>query len=121
MNYEILISAIVLAGSIFGILSVVFRKIPILTELPEVREGYLKEPVWTKIENRIKNSKHVKSFSFELFLQKLLSKIRVLTLKIESKTASQLQTLRQRAQRKNLLGEDNYWEKLKKTARRRKK
>lgn len=120
MSYEIIISAIVLVGSLLGISRIVFRKIPILAELPEVSEGWLKEPLWHKLRDKIKNTKPVKSFSFEMFLQKILSRITILTLKIESKTANWLQKLRERAQKKSL-GEDNYWERLKKSAGRKKK
>jgi hypothetical protein len=55
-----------------------------------------------------------KDFSFEAWLQRILSKIRVLVLKIDHKTAAWMQALRERAKQKNFLKNDQYWQKLKK-------
>jgi chromatin remodeling complex protein RSC6 len=120
MSYETIISIIVLALSTFGLATMVLRKIPILTGLPEISEGRLRESSWQKLGDKIKNSNPVKSFSFEVFLQKVLSRVRILTMKIESKTGSWLQVLRQKASQKNL-GQDDYWQKLKKSTKERKK
>jgi len=55
-----------------------------------------------------------KSFSLEIFLQKILSKTRVLVLKMDHKTSTWLQTLRERAKKRTFLKKDDYWQKLKK-------
>ena len=111
-----LIAFLILISSFLGMLTLIYRKIPILLELPEVIEKPLKESAWTKLKAKIKNFPILKSFSSEIFLQKLLSKIRILTLKTDNKTFSWLKKLRQKAKiRKNL--NDNYWEELKKSTK----
>jgi len=55
-----------------------------------------------------------KKFSLELLLQKILSKVRVLVLKIDHMTSNWLQALRERAKKRSTLEKDNYWKKLKK-------
>ena len=54
-----------------------------------------------------------KKFSLEMLLQKILSKVRVLVLKIDHKTSNWLQTLRERAKKRSSLEKDNYWKKFK--------
>ena len=119
MSYEI-IPIIILLVSLFAVLTIIFRKIPILAELPEISEGHVKEAPWFKIKNRIRVFRIFHSFSFETFLQKILSKIRILTLRTDNKTSNLLQKLREKAQQKNL-GDENYWQGLKDSAKKRKK
>ncbi len=111
MNYELILT-IVLLGSLFVLLTMIFRKIPILVELPEVREGRVNNGFWPKLKNKIVNFHPLKSFSTDVFLQKVLSRVRILTLKVESKTSNLLQKLREKSQKKNL-GSENYWQELK--------
>jgi hypothetical protein len=119
MSYEI-IPIIILLVSLFAVLTIIFRKIPILVQLPEISEGRVKDGFWSKVKNKIKNFHPLRSFSSDVFLQKILSKIRVLTLKTDSKTSHLLQKLREKAQQKNL-GDENYWQELKDSAKKRKK
>jgi len=110
-----LIATIILAISFLGILVILFRKIPVLVELPEITKEAQKERFFLKLKDKIQNISFIKSFSAEIFLQKILSKIRILTLKTENKTASWLQKLRERAKRKKTKENDNYWRELKKS------
>jgi len=107
-----LIAKIVLGGSLIGIGTILFRKAPILAEISEaeIEEIDWKLPI-LKFLAWIRNSKF---FSSNLVLQKILSKIRVLTLVIGRKTESKLQKLREEAKRKKDREGDNYWEELKK-------
>ena len=109
-----LIAAIILLLSVIGIAVIVFRKIPVLAEFPEIAGESLLRNFWQKLKEKIKNLPFLKSFSSEIFIQKILSKIRVLTLKIEHKTGNLLQKLREKSQKKNNLKKDNYWQGLKK-------
>ena len=109
-----LIFLIILIGSLVGMGIIVFRKIPLLLELPEAA---LPQFNWQDPLIKIKNLLPFRDFSFEIFLQKILSKIRILTLKTDSKTSSWLQKLREKAQRKKFGENDNYWEKLKKSTK----
>lgn len=110
-----LIATIILILSLIGIGIILLRKIPVLVELPEKTEETSRENLWLKLKEKIKNIPTFKSFSFEIFLQKILSKVRVLTLKIENKMAFWLQKLRERSQKKKTEENDNYWQELKKS------
>lgn len=114
MNYET-IAMITLFGGFIGIGLILIRKIPILRELPEGVEKSLVNDFWLKFKEKIKNIFRLKSFSLEMFLQKILSKIKVLSLRADNKTTNWLQKLRKRSRKKKLEGKgDNYWEEIKK-------
>jgi len=110
------IAQIILIFSFLGMAVLVFRKIPTLVEssdIPAKREpgvNFLKG-----LKERIKNSRHFKADFFEILLQRILSKIRILSLKIENKMADWLKRLRDRSQEKKIKKEDNFWEELKKS------
>ena len=109
-----LIFLIILIGSLVGMGIIVFRKIPLLLELPEAA---LPQFNWQDPLIKIKNLLPFRDFSFEIFLQKILSKIRILILKTDSKTSSWLQKLREKAKRKKFGENDNYWQKVKKSTK----
>ncbi|MBM3257706.1 MAG: hypothetical protein FJZ05_00615 [Candidatus Nealsonbacteria bacterium] len=88
---------------------IVFRKIPLLLEMPETIPSRLN---WKELLVKIKDSLPLGNFSFEIFLQKILSRVRVLTLKTDHKTSNWLQKLRERGQKKKFDEEDNYWREI---------
>ena len=100
-------------GSFLGIIVILFRKIPFLAELPE-QETRRQPKFFSALKKRIGNNSFLKSISLDTFLQKILSKIRVLTLKLENKTALWLQRLREKAQKRKMKEKDNYWERIRK-------
>lgn len=93
-----LIALIVFLCSLVGLGFIIYKKIPTLNSLP--KEAYNKIN-WKNIFLKLKNSSFLKNFyfNFNIFLQKLLSKIKVLTLKIENKVSQWLQELRKRSQK----------------------
>lgn len=95
-----------LAGTGF----ILLRKIPALTKLPE--SSIPEESITSKIKKGVKKIPGAKKFDYELYLQKMLSKIQILTLRTEQKTGSWLASLRQRRNGHN--HNDEYWEELKK-------
>ena len=114
MSYEIA-AIIILLSSLTGMLVILFRKIPVLAELPEIPAKKINwRDTLLKLKEKIKILNPFKSFSYEIFLQKLLSKIRILSLKSENKTSSWLQKLRARSLKNKLKKNDNYWQKIKK-------
>jgi len=120
MKFE-LITQIILILSFFGMVVLVFRKIPALIESPDVSsKKELRSKFLIKIKDRIKSSRYFKLDFFEFFLQKILSKIRILSLKIENKMADWLKRLRERSQKKKIKSEDNFWEELKKSTNKKK-
>jgi len=112
-----LILTIVLGGSAIGLAVILLRKIPVLVELPEIIKKPSGEPFWPKLKRKIKNTPGFKSFSYEVFLQKILSKIRILSLKSENKTGSWLQRLREKSKKNKFQENDNYWEEIKKSTK----
>ncbi|HXK32270.1 MAG TPA: hypothetical protein VJ378_02270 [Candidatus Paceibacterota bacterium] len=87
---------------------IVLKKIPLLLQLPETASFNWKE--WL---TGVKDLFPADNFSFEIFLQKILSRVRVLTLKTDNKTSNWLQKLRERGQKKKFDEDDNYWQEIK--------
>jgi len=111
MNSEI-ISYIVLFISIVGLGGIIYRKIPVLVNLPVISGSLENETFVVKLKKKIKKINFLKNFSSEIFLQKILSKIRILALKVEHKTSNLLQELREKNREKK--ENENYWENIKK-------
>jgi hypothetical protein len=115
MNFE-LVAVIILFGSLSGMGVIVFRKITFLVGLPEIpAAGINWGSNFLKLKEKIKILNPFKSFSQEVFLQKILSKIRILSLKSENKTGNWLQRLREKSQKNKFQEDDNYWEEIKKS------
>jgi len=112
-----LIFLIIFLTSLVGIGVIIFRKIPLLTELPvsDAASHFNLQALAGQIK-KIKNLNPFKGFSTEIFLQKILSKISILSLKTESKSSNWLKKIRAKAKmRKNL--DANYWEEIKKSTK----
>lgn len=110
----VLIAQFVLLISFVGIGMILFRKIPVLIELSETFGKPEAENFILKLKRKIKNTSALTSFSFEVFLQKILSRIKILSLRVENRSDTLLQRLRKNSQKKKLEKTDSYWEKLKK-------
>ena len=106
-----LIALIVLSVSLVGLLIMAFRKIPQLLQLPETGSLVLD---WKKLPGKARGLPFIKNFSLDLLLQKILSRVRILTLKTEHRTSSLLQKLREDSKRKKFGEDNNYWEEIKK-------
>jgi hypothetical protein len=113
-----LISFLFILVGLLGMIIIVFKKTPVLAQLPLEEDSFSFRKTFLEIKERIKNFNFFHSFSNGLFLQKFLSKIRILALKIENKVGNLLQVLRERQKNKKIQEEiekeDNYWEKIKK-------
>ena len=112
MNFE-LINQIVFIFSFTGLGWMIFRKIPALLELPEVLPSKKTESLTFKLRNKIKELNPFKNFSYEIFLQKVLTKIRILILKIENMTLNWTKGLKEKVQKKKVVESENYWKKIK--------
>ncbi|MBU0547101.1 MAG: hypothetical protein ABH876_01560 [Patescibacteria group bacterium] len=109
----ILIAFFVFIMSLLGALIVVYQKIPILVNISVIEEKGSSQKWLLRIKNKIKDINFVKNFSYEIFLQKILSRVKVLTLKADNKTSNWLQDLREKYKKKKVLEEDGYWDKIK--------
>jgi hypothetical protein len=107
----VLIATTILIGSILGMIIILFRKIPVLLELPQYPP--LPSIGWPKrILNKFKKLWLAKFSSFKKILEKTLLKVKILNLKIENKTTSLLQKLREKSKKEK--EEDNFWDEIKK-------
>jgi len=113
MNYEIL-ALMIFSGTILGLGKIISHKIPVLITLSELPEP---ERLTLKLKRKIKELNPWKDFSYELFLQKILTKVRILSLKTDNKTFNWLQKLRQGYQKKINARKDTYWKEIKKIKR----
>ncbi|KPJ71643.1 hypothetical protein AMJ50_01410 [Parcubacteria bacterium DG_74_3] len=110
-----LIASVVFVGCLLGMGGILYRKIPLLIKLTEISQK--KEDLFLRLKKKVQKKVPFQRFSYEIFLQKLLSKIRILTLKTENKTSLWLQELRERAKEKKGVEKDNYWDDIKKSTK----
>lgn len=108
-----LIAMIFFVSGMLGIVIILFRRIPFLVGLPAVTKKSSKDGMLLSLKNRITNISFFKFSSPEMYLQKILSKIRVLILRLENKISDWLQSLRQRSLKKKNNYSGNYWQELK--------
>ncbi len=99
-----IISLVILIISLVGIFVIIKRKIPVLLELSpqEAKSGFL-----TRFKSKNPASK-------ELFLHKILSRVRILMLKTDNKTTEWMKRLRDKSKENNEKFSDSYWDKLRK-------
>lgn len=110
-----LIAMATLFIGLLGTMLILFRKIPVLAQLPN---SSAHNPLFFRIKSLIGRCPGIKNFSYELFLQKSLSKTRILILKTENKITGLLEKTRQKSNQKNNSNfgrsNDGYWEELRK-------
>jgi hypothetical protein len=100
-----IISLIIFVISLAGIAFIIKRKLPVLMQLSPEESG---PGIFSKFKIKtVPGSK-------ELFLHKILSKIRILMLKTDNKTTEWMKRLREKSQENNTKFSDSYWDKLKK-------
>jgi len=111
------IALIVFSASSLGLVGIIFRKIPTLYALPEIIEKDREKNLFLKLESVIKKISPLKHFSYEVFLQKILTKVRILSLRTDNKTSTLIQKLKENAQKKKIKEDGDYWEKIKREAK----
>lgn len=108
-----IIATIILIGSVLGMVIILARKMPALANLPAENVGGPRAGIFSRLKAKLKNNGTVKKFSVELLQQKILSKIRTLSLRMENKTGAWLKSLRQKNLNKKQNSSDKYWDDLK--------
>jgi len=92
-----LIFLIIFIFSFAGVLFILARKVSVLNSLPQTGiTGIRKHHIILDVENRIKEI--LISFEKQVLFHKLLSKIKVITLRIETKIDIMLHKIRKKAQ-----------------------
>lgn len=118
MNFDI-ISLIVLILSVLGLTILVFKKAPILKGMPEPEHIFLKKEFKKKIKEKTKEVIKENSNFLEAMLHKLLSKIRILSLKTDNKMSAWIKRLRERSVERTK-DFDNYWKEIKASVKKKK-
>lgn len=92
-----LVVFIIFIISLLGVLIILAKKVPVLNSLPQNgTTGIKKHQVILDVENKIKEV--LISFEKQIFFHKLLSWVKVMTLKIETKVDVMLHRIRRKAQ-----------------------
>jgi hypothetical protein len=102
-----IIFVIVFVIGIIGMALIIWKKVPALMELVPQEEG-------PSIFNKIKNKFKIKFSPKDIFLHKLLLKIRILILKTDNKTSEWVKVLREKTVKNKEKFSEDYWQKLKK-------
>jgi hypothetical protein len=118
MNFD-LISLIVLIVSFLGLSFLIIKKIPALKVMPEPEAIFLKKELKTKIREKTKEVIKENSNFLESVLHKLLSKIRILSLKTDKKMSDWIKKLRDRSVERTK-DFDNYWKEIKASVKKKK-
>ena len=93
-----LIATIIFLGSVLGIVFILYKKIPVLVKLPQNGSaGFKKHKIILNIKDKIKYH-HFNRFEKKMLLHKLLSWIKVMTLKAEVRIDAVLHRIRKKAQ-----------------------
>lgn len=96
---------------LIGIIISVYRKIPLLLEF-EKHGQKEKIKIIPEIIKKVKNIPAVKNFSMDGLLQKTLSRIKIIIMRIENTISVKLMELREKSRKKNAPRDDNYWKEL---------
>lgn len=92
------IISIIFVISLGGVLFILARKIPVLNSLPQNgTTGIKKHHIVLNIENKVKD--FLISVEKQIFLHKLLSWVKVMTLKVEVAVDNLLHSIRRNAQK----------------------
>ena len=118
MNSE-LIASIVLGVSFLGLAFLILRKVPELKEMPEPEWSFFKKDLRKKIKERTKEVLKENSNTLEGVLHKVLSKIRILSLKVDKKVSDWLIKLRSRSLERTK-GLDSYWKEIRASVKKKK-
>jgi len=93
------ISLAVLIASFSVLVYLLIKKAPLLVELEDTPSKKMGNP-FLKIKRKLAEVSFVKDFSWNTILQKILSKTRIIILKIENKIGDQLHLLRKSSKKK---------------------
>lgn len=111
MNFN-LIAIGLLIVSFSSLAFMVFKKMPELKEVNEPDINIFRKETRKKIKERTREILKNNTSSFENVLHKLLSKIRILSLKTDKLVSGWITSLRKRSVERKT-GLDNYWKEIK--------
>ena len=109
MNFEIT-ALIITIASFLILVFFVFKKIPKIKEAPEAEAIFLKKELKEKIKVETKKVTRQSANFLEALLHKFLSKVRILSLRVDKKLSDWILKLRERSKKKKI---DSYWSEIK--------
>jgi hypothetical protein len=113
MNYKI-VAQIILFFSSLGLGSLIISKISQLNTLPEA-VAFEGTDMKVALKRRFRGLTILRNLSPDVFLQKFLIKIRILSKRADSKASVLLKKLKEDTQKKKITEDDDYWDKVKAT------
>ena len=118
MKFESILQIILFASSI-GLVGIIFKKISVLRNLPDnyFQTSEKKQEFVLRLKTGIKKHNPLKKLSYETVLEKILTGINMVSLKVGNKASGSLQELRQSTKERKLRENDNYWEEIKKSTK----
>jgi len=108
MNQLEIISINSLVLGLSGMAIIIFRHLPELDSFSSNQ----KENLISDVKRKSRQILPIENFSYELFLEKFLKRLQILTLRLEGFIFSHLQKLREKRKEKTA-GGDGYWKKIK--------
>jgi len=109
MNPLEIISINSLVLGLLGMAIIIFRH---LSELDSFSPSNQKEGLISNVKRKSRQILPIENFSYELFLEKFLKRLQILTLRLEGFIFSHLQKLREKRKEKTAR-EDSYWKRIK--------
>ncbi len=122
MKFELILQIILFTSSV-GLGVIIFRKIPALRTLPQKEfSGFadIKQAISLKLKKGIQKLNLLKDLSYEVFLEKTLSKTKNISVKFENKMSNLLVEAKENTKQREIRENDNYWEDLKKATKKKK-
>jgi hypothetical protein len=101
--------------SFLGMVFIFIKKIPVLVSIPEEPPESIFAKIYTKIKTKIiQENKALKKSFWELQLQKIVAKIRILSLKVDNLTYNWLKKMREKSfEEEEEKKEEDFWDKIK--------
>ena len=109
-----LIAQVILFCSSIGLGQMIFRKIPVLSGLPETVEVRDEEKLLSKIKKEIEEKNPLKEVQYEDLLGRALKRVRILFLKTDDKIFNWTQKLKENSQKKKIREDGDYWDRIRK-------
>lgn len=118
MSFE-LIASVTAVLSFLGLTFLILRKVPELKTMPEPQFGFLRKDLKKKLREKTKEVLKENSNTLEGVLHKVLSKIRILSLKVDKKVSDWIIKLRNRSLERTK-DFDNYWKEIRASVKKKK-
>jgi len=119
MSFE-LIASITAILSFIGLAIIILKAVPQLKEMPEPEFVFIRKDLRKKIRDKTKEVLKENSNNLESVLHKILSRIRIVSLRVDKRVSDWILKLRSRSLERTKEGLDNYWKEIKASVKKKK-